>query len=87
MTRLDLSVPDDVKALADERVAEGGYASLSAYVAELIRRDQRERDELRHTEAILLQRLPAGASQPMTDADFDQIRNRLEGEITQRRRP
>ena len=30
MTKLDISLPDDVKALADQQVADGGYPSLSA---------------------------------------------------------
>ena len=29
MTKLDISLPDDVKAPADQQVADGRYASLS----------------------------------------------------------
>ena len=90
MTKLDISLPDDVKALADQNVARGRYPSLSEYVADLIRRDQEhandEGDDDR-TEAHLLERMRSGASQEMTDADFDRIRQRVEHQIRQRRAP
>ena len=49
MTKLDISLPDDVKALAERRVADGQYATLSDYLADLIRRDTDDR-----TESLLL---------------------------------
>ena len=87
MTKLDISLPDDVKNLADEQVAEGGYPSLSEYLADLISRDRSERVERERTGKLLLSRIRSGPSQEMTDADFDQIRRRVEAEIAQRRRP
>jgi antitoxin ParD1/3/4 len=84
MTKLDISLPDDVKALADERVAGGEYASLSAYLADLIRRDQ-QRVERERTEALLLKRLHGGPSREMTEADFSQLGRRVEDEIARRR--
>ena len=87
MTKLDISLPDDVKALADQQIADGRYSSLSDYVADLIRRDQLQMEEDARTESHLLARLRSGPSQEMTDADFDRIRDRLEDHITQRRRP
>jgi antitoxin ParD1/3/4 len=84
MTRLDISLPDDVKALADQRASDGGYSSLSEYLADLIRRD---RDQQQRTEQLLLRRLESGPSREMTEADFDQIRTRLNSEIKNRHRP
>jgi antitoxin ParD1/3/4 len=85
MTKLDISLPDEVKALAEEQAADGGYPTLSAYLAELIRRDQQERIEQQLHEKLLLQRISSGPSTAMTDEDFDSIRARVETEIAQRR--
>jgi antitoxin ParD1/3/4 len=87
MTKLDISLPDDVKALADQKVAGGRYPSLSEYVADLIRRDQQHTEDDPRTEAHLLQRIRSGPSQEMTDADFDRIRDRVEDQIRRRRTP
>lgn len=86
MTKLDISLPDEVKALAEAQVAGGRYPSVSEYVADLIRLDQ-QRMERRRTEALLLKRIRSGPARKMTDADFDQLRKRLEAEIAQRPKP
>ena len=86
MTTLNISLTDEAKALADEQVASGRYASHSDYVASLIFRD-RQRIEQERTEAKIRQRLQSGPSREMTDADFDRIRQRLEADIAQRRSP
>jgi antitoxin ParD1/3/4 len=86
MTTLNISLPDDVRELADRLVSSGRYASVSDYVASLIREDI-ERLERSGVEAKLLQRLAAGPSGAMSDADFDTIRGRVEREITRRREP
>lgn len=76
MTTLNISLPDDLKRIVDERVSEGGFASHSEYVRSLIRKDQKrmERDRI---EAKLLERLDSGAPVEMTERDFDRIRARL----------
>ena len=87
MTTLNISLPDNLRAAANERVARGEYPSLSEYLADLIRRDvELERLEQERIEAILLERLD-GPSQEVTDADFDRIRQRLEAEIASRKQP
>ena len=85
MTKLDISLPDDVKALAEAQVADGRYPSVSDYVADLIRLDL-ERVERRRTAALLLKRVRSGPPSEVTDADFDHIRQKLETEIAQRRK-
>jgi antitoxin ParD1/3/4 len=84
MTKLDISLPDDVKALADKHAKGGGYASLSDYLTDLIRRDEQERVELELHEQLLVHRLQSPAT-AMSDGDFDSIRARLEDEIAKRR--
>jgi antitoxin ParD1/3/4 len=86
MTTLNISLPEDVRELADRQVSSGRYASVSDYVANLIRED-RERLERGAVEAKLLERLRAAPARPMSDADFDTIRGRVEHEIARRRQP
>ena len=40
MAQMNVSVPDQLKAWAEARVAEGRYSSTSDYVRDLMRRDQ-----------------------------------------------
>ncbi|WP_293879897.1 type II toxin-antitoxin system ParD family antitoxin [Sphingomonas sp.] len=43
---MNISVPDGLKNWADQRVADGRYASTSDYIRDLVRRDQDEAGEL-----------------------------------------
>jgi antitoxin ParD1/3/4 len=40
MAQMSISLPDALKAWAEQRVAEGRYGSTSDYVRDLMRRDQ-----------------------------------------------
>jgi antitoxin ParD1/3/4 len=42
MAQMNISLPDALKAWAEQRVAEGRYSSTSDYVRDLMRRDQDE---------------------------------------------
>lgn len=46
MAQMNISLPDALKAWAEQRVAEGRYSSTSDYVRDLMRRDQDEADRL-----------------------------------------
>jgi len=41
MTTMNVSLPDDLKAFVDDRVAQEGYGSVSEYFHDLIREAQR----------------------------------------------
>ena len=84
MTTVNISLPDDVGALADQQIATGRFASLSEYVASLIRED-RQRLEHFAAESKLRQRIQSGPSVEMTDDHLEGIRQRLETEIAHRR--
>jgi antitoxin ParD1/3/4 len=81
MATLNVSLPEELKKIVDQRVAGGQFASHSEYVRSLIRRDQKriDRDQL---EAKLLERLQSDKSLEMTDSDFDRIRTRLKSHLT-----
>ncbi len=74
-TSMNVSLPKDQKAFVEERVARGGFGSVSDYVRELIRRDQRE-----HAREALEQRLLAALESPrseMTPGDWKELRDTL----------
>jgi antitoxin ParD1/3/4 len=64
-TTMNVSQPVSMKEFIDERLAGGGYGTASEYVRELIRADQKQRDEHK-LEKLLLERLRSG-----TEAKFD----------------
>ncbi len=55
---MNISLPDEMKAFVEARVGEGGYATTSEYLRELIRNEQ-ERDRFRR---LLLE----GANSPVS---------------------
>jgi antitoxin ParD1/3/4 len=81
MSDVQISLPDELRTAAEQKVASGRYSSLSEYVSNLIRQDQGN-DDSNAVETLLLHRMAAGPSTPMTHADFDAIRDRLEHRIT-----
>lgn len=46
MAQMNISVPDALRQWAEQRVAEGRYASTSDYIRDLMRRDQDAAAEL-----------------------------------------
>ena len=56
MQSMNISLPDSLKAFVDGQVAEGRYSSVSEYVCELIRADEKRKAE-NHLEALLLEGL------------------------------
>lgn len=73
MSTMNISLPGRLKSFVDEQVIERGYGTSSAYVRELIRKDQ-DRQRLRAL-------LPAGATTaPASPADaayFEGRRDRV----------
>ena len=45
MTRLTISMPDQLNAYVEGQIAEGRYGNVSEYFRDLIRRDQERRSE------------------------------------------
>lgn len=64
-TTMNISLPDSMRSFIDERLAGDGYGTASEYVRDLIRDDQKRREEQK-LERLLLNRLQSG-----TEMDFD----------------
>jgi antitoxin ParD1/3/4 len=59
METMNIALPESMKQFVQGRVADGGYSSVSEYVRELIRADQKRRNEER-IDAMLLEGLASG---------------------------
>lgn len=73
MQTMNISLPDQLKEFVDDQVGSGRYSSVSEYVRELIREDERRKaqDKL---EALLTEGLQSGPATVMTRRDWDEIR-------------
>lgn len=60
---MNISLPDSMKNFIDERLSKDSYGTVSEYVRELIRADQKRREEEK-LETLLLQRL-------QSDSEFE----------------
>jgi antitoxin ParD1/3/4 len=79
MTTLNVSVPDEMKAFVEARVAQEGYASTSEYLHALIR-DAQKRGAKRELEAKFREAVESGPATPMTREDWAILRaEALEG--------
>jgi antitoxin ParD1/3/4 len=78
MDTLNIALPETLKELVLTRVSEGGYNSVSDYVGELVRADQKQK-ALAVLQAEVLKGLRSGPAEPMTEKDWAEIRSRLRG--------
>lgn len=73
---MNVSLTEPLKRFVDDEVREGGFASTSDYVRELIRERQRRKSEdaLR---ALIAEGLGSGPAQPVGDDFFARQRQRI----------
>ena len=81
MATMNVSLPDPLKQFVDEEVREGGFASTSDYMRDLIRQRQREKaaDFLRQ---LIAEGLASGPAEPVTRDTFAQMRKELRERMT-----
>jgi antitoxin ParD1/3/4 len=72
---MNISLPEPLKEFAEQQAAEKGYSTTSAYVRELIRRDQ-GRQQLRDLLVEGARSAPAG---PADAAYFAALRDSVRG--------
>ncbi|MDA8094663.1 MAG: type II toxin-antitoxin system ParD family antitoxin [Betaproteobacteria bacterium] len=72
MQTMNISLPDPLKRFVDGQIAQGRYSSVSEYVRELIRADERRKAE-EDLEAKLLEGLNSPETE-LTPADWARIR-------------
>lgn len=62
MQSMNISLPEPLKQFVDGQIAEGRYSSVSEYVRELIRADEKRKAEAR-LEALLMEGLASPESE------------------------
>jgi len=66
MPTMNISLPDPMKRYVEERVASGTYSSVSEYVRELVRADQKRQQTRSKLEDALLEGLASGPGEGAT---------------------
>ncbi len=82
---MNISLPERLREFVDELVNEGGYGSASEYFRELVRGDQKRREEEK-LENHLLRRITSGKSVPLTKKDMEGVRQRLHARLAAERK-
>ena len=77
MTTLNISLPDQMRAFVESQVSRGLYSTASDYIRDLIRDDQKRKDQER-LELLLLAALEGGDSQEITPEFFERLRERAQ---------
>jgi antitoxin ParD1/3/4 len=70
---MNISLSETLKDYVNERVAEGIYSNTSDYIRALIRADMKRRAD-QQLEAALLEGIASGPATPMTQEDWQYIR-------------
>jgi antitoxin ParD1/3/4 len=86
METMNIALPDSMKTFVQERVSEGGYSSVSEYVRELIRADQKRRVEER-IDALLLEGLASGEPVAVSADYWEEKKRRLTERLGKAIRP
>jgi antitoxin ParD1/3/4 len=73
MQTMNISLPDQLKDFVDVQVGSGRYSSVSEYVRDLIRDDEKRKAQDR-LEALLLEGIQSGEATEMTRQDWNGIR-------------
>jgi antitoxin ParD1/3/4 len=76
METMNIALPESMKQFVQDRVSEGGYSSVSEYVRELIRADQKRKIEER-IDTLLLEGLDSGRPIPVTPEYWEAKKRKL----------
>ncbi|HEY6390731.1 MAG TPA: type II toxin-antitoxin system ParD family antitoxin [Bryobacteraceae bacterium] len=73
MQTMNISLPDQLKEFVDNQVGSGRYSSVSEYVRDLIRDDEKRKAQEK-LEALLMEGIQSSEPTEMTRQDWDDIR-------------
>ena len=73
MQTMNISLPDQLKEFVDHQVGSGRYSTVSEYVRDLIREDEK-RAAQEKLEALLVEGIQSSQPAEMTRQDWDDIR-------------
>lgn len=84
METMNIALPQAMKQFVQSQVERGGYSSVSEYIRDLIRTDQKEKAR-EALEAEILRGIDSGTSTPMTSEDWAEIRSEVANRCRNRR--
>ena len=73
MQTMNISLPDQLKEFVDNQVGSGRFSSVSEYVRDLIRDDEKRKTQEK-LEALLMEGIQSSGPTEMTRQDWDDIR-------------
>lgn len=85
MQSMNISLPDPLKQFVDGQISTGRYSTVSEYMRELIRADEKRKAE-EQLEAKLLEGLSSAESK-LTAADWSAIRKEALARVDARKKP
>jgi antitoxin ParD1/3/4 len=77
MATMNVSLPDKMKQWVENRIKKGDYSNTSDYVRDLIRRDQRMREQAE----ILSRALEEGENSGISGSSVDEIYNSIKSDV------
>jgi antitoxin ParD1/3/4 len=76
MSTLHITLPDSMQLFIDEKVAQGGYGTVSDYIQQLISEDQK-RAAKKRLEGLVTEALNSGEPREMTAEDWEELKRRV----------
>ncbi len=73
MQTINISLPDQLKEFVDDQVGSGRFSSVSEYVRDLIRDDEKRKAQEK-LEALLMEGIQSSGATEMRREDWDDIR-------------
>ena len=74
MQTMNISLPEQLKEFVDDQVGSGRFSSVSEYVRDLIRDDEKRKAQER-LEKLLMEGIQSSGPAEMTRQDWDDIRH------------
>lgn len=84
ISTLNISLPEPMRAFVEEKINSGGYGTISEYVRELIRADQR-RDQASF-DRLIREAFESGDAAELSKADIDEARATVKKRIAARKK-
>ena len=76
MTTMNISLPVPLKKFIQDQVKRGGYGTVSEYLRDLVRAEQRRKAQIK-LEKLLLEGVRSGKSSQMSSEDWSDIRAKV----------
>jgi antitoxin ParD1/3/4 len=75
-TTIQLPLSETLSTFVDEQAARQGYNGAADYIAALLEAEQKKKAQ-EQLDALLLEGLNSGPAKPLTDANWEQLRQRV----------